>query len=69
MLRNRPLLGDVARPQRARPFEAFVPLLSLVFAGDVDELMDGPRLLEAVLTAEVRGVKVHLFAGGTEHGG
>ena len=64
---NGSAFGDDAGPEGACELESFVLFLGLFFARDVDEFVDGPCFLEAVLTAKVGGVEIHLLAGGTHH--
>lgn len=68
MFGDLPAFGDEAGTQGAGELEALVALLLDLFAGEVDEFVDGPGLLEAVLAAEVAGLEVHLLAGGAHHG-
>lgn len=61
-------LGDYAWSQGTSELETFISLLLSLFPRDVDQFVYSPCLFEAVLAAEVAGLQIHLFAGGTHHG-
>lgn len=67
VLRDGSFLWDYTRSKGSGEFEAFVPFLLLFLSRNMNQLMDSPSFFETFLTAEVRGVKVHLLARGADH--